>query len=623
MLNNLRIQTKLLICFFFIIFLSTPSQYFSLHYADSIKVILNKITHAIFPRMQALFEMENTASEIKTLILNFNFNQATAPQSEGSASATYKYNILANLAEMDKWEMQYKDYSPKGETSNQLLNVDELDKLKNQIILSSLRIMELKEHNASTAELTTQKNELIQTQDKISSLIKYGINNELDDLKAAQENAYKQSVNLTGIIVAISAASILFSILISLWLARIFTKPIVELSKISTEIALHGNLEEPIVRRSNDEIGQLATNMNIMIQSLLKSADLLSEKNKQLQTTLNTLKNAQNHLIESEKMASLGNLVAGIAHEINTPLGAINASTSNIEASLNQSIKLLPLALQKFSPEKLVYFSSLLKRSFESANELSTSREERMHKQQLIDRLAKEKIPSYENIADNLMDMGIYTDIDTFLPIFRDENNLDILQLAHDFASLHKNAYNISNAVRRAGKIIFALRSYSHYQHTSNKTVENIKDSIEIVLTLYYNQLKHDINVVKNYQDVPPIPCYLDELNQVWTNIIQNAIHAMGHKGTLTIDLFQKDDYVVVKITDSGEGIPPDIKNRIFEHFFTTKIRGEGSGLGLSIVKKIIEKHSGTIEVESEPGKTAFIVSLPIHPSDDEGHKKE
>ena len=133
------------------------------------------------------------------------------------------------------------------------------------------------------------------------------------------------------------------------------------------------------------------------------------------------------------------------------------------------------------------------------------------------------------------------------------------------------------------------------------------------MLTLYYNQLKQGIEVIKNYpEDLPKIPCYPDELNQVWTNLIHNAIQAMESKGTLTIDVKQQQENILVSIIDSGKGIPAEILPKIFQPFFTTKPAGEGSGLGLDIVKKIVDKHRGTISFQSVPGNTTFTVQLPI-----------
>jgi two-component system NtrC family sensor kinase len=132
------------------------------------------------------------------------------------------------------------------------------------------------------------------------------------------------------------------------------------------------------------------------------------------------------------------------------------------------------------------------------------------------------------------------------------------------------------------------------------------------VLTLYHNKIKHGVKVVRKYDKLPLIPCYPDELNQVWTNLIHNALYAMDYKGTLTIHVSHRDGYIVVAFTDTGKGIPDDLQAKIFEPFFTTKPQGEGSGLGLDIVKKIIDKHHGRIEVESQPGNTTFQIILPI-----------
>jgi signal transduction histidine kinase len=140
----------------------------------------------------------------------------------------------------------------------------------------------------------------------------------------------------------------------------------------------------------------------------------------------------------------------------------------------------------------------------------------------------------------------------------------------------------------------------------------NIHEGLETVLTLYYNKIKHTVEVRRQYGRIPPVACYPDELNQVWTNLIHNALQAMEYRGTLTIRTEAQDQDVAVSITDSGSGIPEDVRQRIFEPFFTTKPQGEGSGLGLDIARKIVEKHQGDIQVESRPGETTFSVKLPI-----------
>jgi signal transduction histidine kinase len=179
--------------------------------------------------------------------------------------------------------------------------------------------------------------------------------------------------------------------------------------------------------------------------------------------------------------------------------------------------------------------------------------------------------------------------------------------------SIKMSNQNIQVATERASKIIFALKNFSRQDNTDKKEHANINESLETVLTLYHNQIKQGVEVVKNLADLPAVLCYPDELVQVWTNLIHNAVQAMEGKGTLTIETKLIEEKLQVSITDTGAGIPTDIQDKIFNAFFTTKKIGEGSGLGLDIVKKIIDKHAGKIWFETEVGKgTTFLVQLPV-----------
>jgi signal transduction histidine kinase len=143
--------------------------------------------------------------------------------------------------------------------------------------------------------------------------------------------------------------------------------------------------------------------------------------------------------------------------------------------------------------------------------------------------------------------------------------------------------------------------------------MSDVREGLETVLTIYQNQIKQNTELVRDYEDIPPVRCLPDELNQVWTNLIHNALQAMQHRGTLTLTIRRGSGEVIVGVGDSGSGIEPAIRERIFDAFFTTKPAGEGSGLGLDIVRKIIDKHGGRIELRSEVGAgTTFFVHLPI-----------
>jgi len=185
--------------------------------------------------------------------------------------------------------------------------------------------------------------------------------------------------------------------------------------------------------------------------------------------------------------------------------------------------------------------------------------------------------------------------------------------MANSMGKIRLNINNIEIAIHKIQKIVFALKNYSRKQLDDKPVPTNLVENINVVLTIYHNQLKYGIDVIRDFQEnLPSIYTYSDELSQVWTNLLSNAIHAMGGKGTLEISIKQENDNIVIKFTDSGSGIPPEIQKKIFEPFFTTKPEGQGTGLGLDICKKIIEKHYGTISVDSVPGRTTFTVTLPI-----------
>ena len=349
----------------------------------------------------------------------------------------------------------------------------------------------------------------------------------------------------------------------------------------------------------------------IDITARKEAEEQLIDANVELRTTLDNLKQTQNHLIQAEKMAALGQLIAGVAHEINTPLGAIQASIGNITSALDETTHQLPKVFQYLSQAEQTIFLNFIECALQEKKHL-TSREERKLRRTIRRDLEERGLAHADEIADTLVDMGIYADIAPFIPLLRHEQAGTVLQTAYNLVTQRYNSDNILIAIERASKVVSALKYYSHTTHSDEMTKASLTRSLDTVLTLYHNQLKHAIEVTKQYDAVPDILCYPDELNQVWTNLVQNAIQAMQGKGTLHIEVRQQTSAVLVEITDSGSGIPADIQTRIFEPFFTTKSAGEGTGLGLDICQSIIKKHDGRIELDSKPGKTTFSIALPI-----------
>jgi signal transduction histidine kinase len=412
---------------------------------------------------------------------------------------------------------------------------------------------------------------------------------------------------------------IIISTILAFFLQKLISKPILYLTNATRQISKESDYSLRVFKKSGDEIGDLYDEFNRMLETIQqreterdRALESLQERTFELTSALDNLKKAQSRVIQAEKMAALGQLVAGVAHEVNTPLGAIRSSIHNIIISIEELLLTLPSFYKELNPEQNIIVNDILKRSV-STNIFITSKEERTHKRALIKTLDELNIPDSANIADTLVDIGIYDNIEPILPILLSDKCNFILGFAYKISGMVKSSKNISLAADKAAKVVFALKSYSRLNHSDEKANANIVDSIETVLTLYYNMIKHNIEIIRKYDDVPLVQCYYDELNQVWTNIIHNALQAMNNKGILEIEIKTASSELEVSITDSGCGIPSENLQKIFEPFFTTKPAGEGSGLGLDIVKMIIDKHQGRIKVKSQPGRTTFSIFLPIN----------
>jgi signal transduction histidine kinase len=324
------------------------------------------------------------------------------------------------------------------------------------------------------------------------------------------------------------------------------------------------------------------------------------------------LHQAEAHLVHSEKMAALGQLIAGVAHEINTPIGAIKSSGRNISESLGSSLLGLPRLLEELDEAHRRIFSALIARASQPRPMLST-REERAIVRQVTEQLETLGFDQARHRAGLLVQLQTHLDLEEILPLLRHPASERILDTAYGIATITTNADNINTAVDRVAKIIFALKSFSRFGGVQVWTESDLREGIETVLTIYQNQIKHGTELVQHYEDLPAVRCLPDEINQVWTNLVHNALQAMDHKGTLTIGLRQEGGNALVSVSDTGCGIPDELRERIFDAFFTTKPAGEGTGLGLDIVRKIVDKHGGQIRVDSEVGRgSTFTVSLPI-----------
>ncbi len=359
-----------------------------------------------------------------------------------------------------------------------------------------------------------------------------------------------------------------------------------------------------------DEISSRLIN-SIMASELARARDLAKHD-------LATLQSAQAQLIQSEKMASLGQLVANVAHEINTPISAIKSSGMNITDALEHAMQGLPTVLRLLDEPSQRLFMQLIGAA-KHRNDVLSSREERALVRDATLKLEQAGVDNARHTASVLVQLHAHTAPLDYLPLLQHPESAQILDAASSLASVVNSADNINTAVERVSKIVFALKTYSRVNNADEKIRSDLREGLETVLTIYQNQIKRGTELVRHYEDIPMLLCYPDELNQVWTNLIHNALQAMHFQGTLTVGIRQENNEAVVSISDTGSGIPQEIRDKIFDAFFTTKPAGEGSGLGLDIVKKIVEKHQGRIDVQSSVGVgTTFSVRLPLNavPSD-------
>ena len=351
-------------------------------------------------------------------------------------------------------------------------------------------------------------------------------------------------------------------------------------------------------------------------QALREKSEEMRKKNRELEDTLKRLNEMHNQLIMQEKMASLGKLSAGMAHELNNPAAAAQRSAAHLQEmflklqEVQARMGLIPFDENQM--KKMVELDAVAKERARNPVELNilTRNEQENILEQWLQELGDSQV---SDVVSALVSVGLgQEDLKTLGEFFSDEQFAEIVKWLGFKITIYSLVGEIGLATGRIVKLVKALKTYTYMDQAPVQSVD-VRKELDNTLIILNNKLKRGVDVIQEYDDnLPVIEAYASELNQVWTNLIDNAIDAMDGTGVLSIRVRWEDPWVVVEIEDNGSGISPEHQSKIFDPFFTTKPPGKGTGLGLNISRNlIVQKHKGEMTVKSKPGCTCFTIHLP------------
>jgi signal transduction histidine kinase len=331
-----------------------------------------------------------------------------------------------------------------------------------------------------------------------------------------------------------------------------------------------------------------------------------------------TARSIESTVRQRDALVTLGTLAAGLAHEINNPAAAATRTVDD----LGQTCDALLDALGGLAHDDITaaQFAALddLRRSTEAPGVLDALALADLESD-LADWLERHGVAEPWPLAATLSQGGVDEAwCERAYGVLGDRALGPGLAWVAATISGRTLLGELKHSTRRISELVAAVRSYSQLDRASRQRTD-VREGIESTLTMLGHKLRQGVTVVRQYDDVPEIDAYAGELNQVWTNLVDNAVDAMEGTGTLTVRTRSKDDHVVVEIADTGPGMPPEVVARAFEPFFTTKDVGKGTGLGLDIARRIVvERHHGTIAIDSAPDRigTTVVVTLPVQSVD-------
>jgi signal transduction histidine kinase len=335
-----------------------------------------------------------------------------------------------------------------------------------------------------------------------------------------------------------------------------------------------------------------------------------------LRTVTTRLRQNEAMLHEKEKMAGLGTLAAGLAHELNNPAAAVRRATAQLRELLQRWQQAMSaLDRLELDDQQQQHVAELRVAMSERAAHLVTLDPlSRSDKEAEVERwLEARGVPEAWELAPTLVAFGwSVADFDGLSGHFSSEQIAVLAQSLGLGSAAYALLDEVAKGSERISEIVKAVKSYSYLDRAPLQEVD-VHEGLDNTLVILRHKIKPALTIVRDYApDLPRIEAYAGELNQVWTNIIDNALDALGERGEIRLSTRRESDGITVEIADNGPGIPPEIQSRVFEAFFTTKAPGVGTGLGLNIAYNIVHKHYGDIQIKSRPGATRFIVCLPL-----------
>lgn len=505
-----------------------------------------------------------------------------------------------------------------------LYNVDETQAVRIcEELLSSGRVSGIRLESAATGILLEKRSGAVSR--SIPSISRSILHEDIPlgtvEFRFSDRDVIETRKRLIAITISVVVASVSANLLAYRSMIRTRARKPLEAIFSGIDSIAAGNYDTPIAETAFNDVNAVVSLVNAMAAGVrAKNLELLeantmlerrvAERTVELERSLKELRQAQDHLVASEKLSTLGHLSAGMAHELNTPLGAILSSNrSMIDYLDNKQLNGIAF-LSTLDPGERTLYDTALELGMRNGIGLDIPVSNRKARQLAQAELQGEGIPNAGEVAEYLVELNIADRPDGLFDALRTGRNAEILSHAADPVIARRMAEIVELAARKAANVVAALRSYLAPESDEMGRVVDVNRELEKVVTLTHNMLKHGIQVRCEFSGAR-VNGSSDKLGQVWMNLIRNAAQAMDFRGELVLRTETSGGMVRVSIVDSGPGIPEAIRGRIFEPFFTTKKQGEGMGLGLDICRRIVEAHKGTISVDSRPGRTEFVVTLP------------